>query len=70
MSDPNQAIKMCKWRKDIGGVSVCGGELAPCDIIIDDGKCDTLKKFYGQKTTYDKLRDVIVEMINKKEGDV
>ena len=66
MSDPNQAIKMCKWRKDIGGVSVCTGELAPCGAVIDKGECDTLKKFFGQPTKFDKLKEAMKGVIESE----
>lgn len=37
------AIKNCKWRHDFGGVSICTGDCAPCNHIIESGKCDTLR---------------------------
>lgn len=42
----DRAIKECYWRKDIGGVSVCSGMLAPCSRIIENGQCDTLISLY------------------------
>lgn len=44
--DIDRAIKNCYWRKDVGGVSVCGGMLAPCKRVIERGKCDTLIQLY------------------------
>ena len=44
--DIYRAIKECYWRKDIGGVSVCSGMLAPCSRIIEKGQCDTLISLY------------------------
>ena len=37
-------IKNCKWRQDFGGVAICTGACAPCNHIIESGKCDTLRK--------------------------
>ena len=36
------AIKNCKWRNDFGGIAICTGDCAPCDLIVESGKCDTL----------------------------
>ena len=47
--DIDNAIKECYWRKDVGGVSVCGGMLTPCVRIIESGKCDTLIDFFSRK---------------------
>lgn len=47
--DIDKAIKECYWRKDVGGVSVCGGMLAPCSRIIEKGQCDTLINLYRSR---------------------
>lgn len=44
--DIDRAIKECYWRKDVGGVNVCSGMLAPCSRIIENGQCDTLINLY------------------------
>lgn len=44
--DIDKTIKECYWRKDVGGVSVCGGMLAPCSRTIEKGQCDTLINLY------------------------
>lgn len=44
------AIKNCYWRKDIGGVPVCTGDLIPCHRCIELGKCDTLRKLFEGNT--------------------
>lgn len=44
--DIDKAIKTCYWRKDVGGVSVCGGMLTPCERAIERGECDTLIQLY------------------------
>lgn len=47
--DIDRAIKECYWRKDVGGVSVCGGMLAPCSRIIEKGQCDMLIGLYRDR---------------------
>ena len=47
--DIDKAIKECYWRKDVGGVSVCGGMLAPCQRTIEKGQCDTLINLYRDR---------------------
>ena len=53
MTDPmdeiREQINNCQWRKDICGVPVCTGYVAPCEKIIDEGKCDTLKEYFKQE---------------------
>ena len=47
--DIDRAIKECYWRKDVEGVSVCGGMLAPCSRIIEKCQCDTLIGLYRDR---------------------
>lgn len=47
--DIDKAIKECYWRKDIGGVNVCSGMLAPCSRTIENGQCDTLINLYRSR---------------------
>lgn len=42
----DKAIERCVWRKNVEGISVCGGVLAPCQRIIEKGQCDTLIKLF------------------------
>ena len=42
----DKAIKECYWRKEVSGVDICGGMLAPCKRIIEKGQCDTLIKLF------------------------
>lgn len=44
----DEAIKNCYWRKDLGGVDVCRGELTPCTRVIEKGNCDTLKELFAE----------------------
>ena len=44
----DEAIKNCFWRKDMGGVDVCRGDLTPCMRVIEKGNCDTLKKLFAE----------------------
>ena len=47
--DIQSAIETCIWRKDVGGVWVCTGDIVPCLKHIDDGKCDTLMRLFEQE---------------------
>ena len=57
MSNPTEqqaieALKKCQWRKRIDGADVCTGDLAPCVVVIDEGKCDALiRLYYGKSKT-------------------
>ena len=35
----NNLIETCEWRNDTIGVPVCTAEIAPCEKIIESGKC-------------------------------
>lgn len=45
----DKAIEDCIWRKDVGGVSVCGGMLGPCIRIIEKCQCPTLTELYQEE---------------------
>lgn len=45
----NEAIKNCFWRKDVGGVWICTGDIVPCLKHIDEGKCDTLIRLFAKE---------------------
>ena len=47
--DIDTAIKECFWRKDVGGVSICSGMLAPCSRVIEKCQCDTLINLYRER---------------------
>lgn len=47
--DIYEAIDNCIWRRDIGGVWVCGGDIVPCEKHIYDGKCPTLIELYAKE---------------------
>ena len=47
--DVQEAIETCLWRKDIGGVWICSGDLVPCKKHIYDGKCPTLIEFFSKE---------------------
>ena len=38
----NEAIESWYWKKDVGGIAICRGQLAPCSKVIDSGQCDTI----------------------------
>ena len=51
MKNPTQkeidtAIKKCRWRKDLAGTDVCLGRCSPCIVVIEKGKCDTLRELF------------------------
>lgn len=47
--DIQEAIENCFWRKNIGGVYVCSGDIVPCEKHIYDGKCPTLIELYAKE---------------------
>lgn len=47
--DIQEAIDKCFWRKDVGGVYVCSGDVVPCEKHIYDGKCPTLIELYAKE---------------------
>ena len=52
MKNPTQkeidtAIKECRWRKDLAGANVCTGRVLPCAVVIEKGKCDTLRELFN-----------------------
>ena len=49
----DDAIRDCHWKRDVAGVPVCGGEVAPCSVVIDNGKCDALIQLFSQSNTGD-----------------
>ena len=46
IDEVNNLIENCMWRKDMCGIPVCKGEVAPCNNVIHSGKCDTLKQYF------------------------
>lgn len=48
-----KAINECFWRKDIGGVYICRGDIVPCMKHIEEGKCDTLKRLFAEERRAD-----------------
>ena len=47
--DIQEAIDKCFWRKDVGGVWLCSGDVVPCEKHIYDGKCPTLIELYEKE---------------------
>lgn len=45
----NKVIEGCRWRQDVAGTDVCKGMCLPCVHVIEQGKCDALKKYFGGK---------------------
>lgn len=50
----DEAIRNCPWRRDVAGVHVCVGDVAPCSRLIKSGKCDTLIRLFAGKCLFDK----------------
>lgn len=51
--DIQKAIIECFWRKDIGGVYICRGDIVPCTKHIKEGKCDMLKRLFAEERRAD-----------------
>lgn len=43
-----EAVKNCKWRQNFQGIDICTGDCAPCQRIIESGKCDTLRRLVAE----------------------
>lgn len=46
--DIDKAIRDCFWRKDMYGVDICAGNCAPCQVEIERGRCDALRKLFAE----------------------
>lgn len=49
--DIEHAIRTCGWRFAVNGqrnLHVCRGACNICEKLIEDGKCDTLQRLFGQ----------------------
>ena len=46
LKQATEAIKHCRWRKDLGGISICSFACLPCERTIDNGKCEVLIKMF------------------------
>ncbi len=44
----NKAIQDCEWRKEQMGIDMCSGLIAPCQKMIENGKCPTLKQLFKE----------------------
>lgn len=55
----NNLIETCEWRNNTIGIPVCTAEIAPCEKIIEDGKCPILIKYFkvGEKIIKDLEKD-------------
>lgn len=51
----NKAIQDCEWRKEQMEISMCSGLAAPCQKMIENGKCPTLKQLFKEKKTREEL---------------
>lgn len=45
----NNLIKTCEWRNDAIGTPVCNAKIAPCEKIIESGKCPVLIKLFKER---------------------
>lgn len=49
--DIKRAVRNCRWRQKVSGVrgvSICGGALYICEVLIERGQCDTLQRLFQQ----------------------
>ena len=49
-----EIIEKCHWRQKVHGVDICTGAVGPCAHEIDQGKCDTLIKYFNNLRKEDK----------------
>lgn len=45
----NEAIQICHWRQMFNEIVFCRINCAPCSIMIEQGKCNTLKKIFEKE---------------------
>ena len=45
----NNLIKNCEWRNDAMSTPVCSAKIAPCEKIIESGKCPVLIKLFKER---------------------
>lgn len=45
----NEAIRTCHWRQMFDGIVICRGDCAPCYRLIEQGRCDTLKRIFEKE---------------------
>lgn len=57
------AVRVCNWRQNIGGVSICAGSCNICSKLIESGQCQTLQRLFKEaekeKIINDKPRDEV-----------
>lgn len=44
----NKRINECSWRKMVSDIPICRGMCAPCGMVIDSGKCDTIIEYFNE----------------------
>lgn len=45
----NEAIRTCPWRQMLGDIAICRGDCAPCYMLIEQGRCDTLNRIFEKE---------------------
>ena len=45
----NKAIQTCHWRQMFDGIPICRGDCAPCYMLIEQGRCNTLKRIFEKE---------------------
>lgn len=53
----NEAIRTCDWRQMLGDIAICRGDCAPCYRLIEQGRCDTLKRIFAKETYYNEMEE-------------
>lgn len=45
----NKAIDTCHWRQMFDRIPICRGDCAPCYMLIEQGRCDTLRRIFAKE---------------------
>lgn len=48
MEKVHYVMSKCQYRKDIDGIGVCSLNVAPCEKILYDGKCEAVAEWYQE----------------------
>lgn len=53
VTEIEHAVRTCTWRMKVGegrdAPYVCGGACMICSVLVQEGKCETLKSLFAEK---------------------
>ena len=48
-NDIKEAVENCYWRKKVCDAFVCVGNILPCEMAIDTGRCDAIRELFKKE---------------------